>query len=61
MHVTAEAYRKLIAEDIAWLLQQPKCLERDHIALILNYQSIDADDELTDADISQKGTATCPK
>jgi hypothetical protein len=34
------AYQALIDEDIAWLMQQPRTLERDHIAMIV-LQSID--------------------
>ena len=33
--VTCAAYVKLIEEDLAWLQQQPRTLERDHIDLIL--------------------------
>lgn len=33
--LTREAFRKLIAEDIAWLEQQPRTLERDHIIMAL--------------------------
>lgn len=29
------AYERLIAEDIEWLLKQPRTLERAHIELIL--------------------------
>jgi hypothetical protein len=29
------AYQALIDEDIAWLMQQPRTLERDHIAMIV--------------------------
>jgi hypothetical protein len=29
------AYQKLIDEDLAWLMQQPRTLERDHIAMIV--------------------------
>lgn len=30
-----EAYEKLVKEDIEWLRQQPRTLERDHILVIL--------------------------
>lgn len=30
-----EAFRKLIAEDIAWLMEQPRTLEREHILVAL--------------------------
>lgn len=30
-----DAYEKLIAEDIEWLMKQPRTLERDHIAKVL--------------------------
>ena len=52
MIVTAEAYRKLIAEDIDWLKTMPQSLERDHILLILNYQSVDAED-IVEAEMKQ--------
>lgn len=31
------AYVKLIKEDLEWLLQQPRTLERDHIEDVLNW------------------------
>jgi hypothetical protein len=31
------AYEQLIAEDIAWLRLQPRCLEREHIEAALTY------------------------
>lgn len=36
-----DAYKKLIAEDIAWLEEQPRTLERDHTIDVLRW-SIDA-------------------
>ncbi len=42
--VTVEGYRKLIKDDLDWLMMQEQSVERDHIALILNYESIDAHD-----------------
>ena len=33
--VTRAAFERLIAEDVAWLRQQPATLERDHILQIL--------------------------
>jgi hypothetical protein len=30
-----QAYEQLIAEDLEWLLKQPRSLERDHIEAIL--------------------------
>jgi len=33
--LTRHAYGKVIEEDLAWLKQQPKSLERDHIVLVL--------------------------
>lgn len=33
--LTRAGYEQLIAEDIAWLLQQPRTLERDHIEAVL--------------------------
>ena len=33
--LTRAAYEQLIAEDLDWLLKQPRTLERDHIALIV--------------------------
>ena len=35
MKVNREAYQKLIDEDIEWLLNQPRSLERDHIVSVL--------------------------
>ncbi len=32
-----EAYRKLINEDFAWLMEQPRSLERDHIVECLEW------------------------
>lgn len=31
------AYEKLIAEDLEWLMAQPRTLERDHIADVLRW------------------------
>jgi hypothetical protein len=39
--MTRAAYAALIEEDIAWLLQQPRTLEREHILLILQRQPTD--------------------
>lgn len=36
--LNSEAYRKLIREDLDWLLKQPRTLERDHIQHILEWQ-----------------------
>jgi len=36
--LNADAYRKLVREDIEWLLRQPQTLERDHIQQILEWQ-----------------------
>lgn len=36
--INADAYRKLIAGDVEWLLAQPRSLERDHIEVILRWQ-----------------------
>lgn len=38
--LTRWAYRKLIEEDIAWLKEQPRTLERDHIVLILERSEV---------------------
>ena len=51
MVVNAEAYRKLIREDIAWLDKMPRTLERDHILQVLecqirNAETITASDRL---------------
>ena len=35
MKVNREAYRKLIDEDIEWILKQPRSLEREHIVSVL--------------------------
>jgi hypothetical protein len=42
--MNSEAYRKLVQEDIDWLLTMPRTLERDHILLILEYQIRDAEE-----------------
>lgn len=36
--VNRPTYQRLLLEDLEWLLQQPRTLERDHIAHILNYE-----------------------
>ena len=33
--ISPEAYKKLLQEDLDWLLQQPESLEKDHIKAIL--------------------------
>lgn len=33
--ISPEAYKKLLQEDLDWLLQQPESLEKDHIEAIL--------------------------
>lgn len=33
--LTRDAYRRLIEEDLEWLMQQPPTLERSHIARIV--------------------------
>ncbi len=35
--MNSEALRKLLAEDKEWLLKQPRTLERDHIAVGLDW------------------------
>ncbi len=55
MIVTAALYRKLISEDINWLKTMPPSLEREHILLILNYQSVDAE-EITDDEMAKYRT-----
>jgi hypothetical protein len=35
MKLTKAAYEQLIAEDLEWLLKQPRTLERDHIESIV--------------------------
>jgi hypothetical protein len=37
MRLNRAAYEKMIAEDIAWLEQQPRTLERDHILVVLQH------------------------
>ena len=44
MIVNSEAYRKLVREDIEWLLRQPRTLERNHIRQILEHQIRDAEE-----------------
>lgn len=34
MMVNHDAYAKLVAEDLDWLLQQPRTLEREHIEAV---------------------------
>lgn len=36
--INRETYQKLIDENIAWLIQQPRSLERDHIESILRLE-----------------------
>lgn len=33
--LTLEYYRRLLTENIEWLMKQPRTLERDHIELLL--------------------------
>ncbi len=33
--LTRAAYEKLIAEDVSWVMQQPRTSERDHVVLVL--------------------------
>ena len=33
--ISPEAYKRLLQEDLDWLLKQPKSLEKDHIEAIL--------------------------
>lgn len=40
MRLNKEGYERLIKEDLAWLMEQPRTLERDHIELIVK-QSVD--------------------
>jgi len=35
--MTADALRKLLTEDKEWLLRQPRTLEREHIAVGLDW------------------------
>ena len=35
MKMNRQVYEKLIAEDLAWLSQQPRTLEREHIQAVL--------------------------
>lgn len=37
MTLNRNAYQRLIAEDLAWLEQQPRTLERDHIEQIVRW------------------------
>jgi hypothetical protein len=36
-NLNRQSYQKLIDEDIAWLLSQPRSLERDHIEIMLRW------------------------
>lgn len=38
--INRAAFERMIWEDLQWLLQHPRTLERDHIALLLK-QSVD--------------------
>lgn len=40
--INAPAYKRLVDENIEWLLSQPRTLERDHIELILRWHSENA-------------------
>ncbi len=40
--INSTAYRKLIDENIEWLLSQPRTLERDHIEIVLRWHSENA-------------------
>lgn len=40
--INAPAYKKLVDENLEWLLSQPRTLERDHIELILRWHSENA-------------------
>lgn len=40
--LNSEAYRKLLDEDVMWLKQQRRTLERDHIEAILQSHRSDA-------------------
>lgn len=40
--INASAYRKLIEENIAWLMAMPRTLERDHIEQVLKWHSKNA-------------------
>lgn len=42
MIVNAATYRRLVEEDIEWLLTCPRTLERDHVLVILQAQIRDA-------------------
>ena len=37
--LNAWAYRKLLDEDLAWLMTTPRTLERDHVALLLDIEN----------------------
>lgn len=37
--VNKTAYKKMLDENLTWLLAQPKTLERDHIELLLKEES----------------------
>lgn len=45
--VNARTYRKLVQEDIDWLMTVPRTLEREHILLILEQQIRDAEEITT--------------
>lgn len=48
MIVNAATYRRLVEEDIEWLLTCPRTLERDHVLMILQWQIRDADRVVAD-------------
>ncbi len=40
MRINRQAYQKLVDENLAWLMQQPRTLEREHTALLVK-QSVE--------------------
>lgn len=43
LDLNPEAYRKLLEEDLKWLLQQPRTLERDHIEQAIAWEMKNAE------------------
>lgn len=59
--ITAAMYRKLIQDDLDWLKTMPPSTERDHIALILNYECIDMEPREGDVILAKLITQHAPE
>lgn len=56
--MSRSAYQKLIDEDIAWLMEQPRTLEHDHIVQVLRY-SVDMHHPVAARAVCLGATCTC--